>query len=209
MQIAAADTFQREFSKKSAQSRAGSDAGRTLGAVESWPSDRKSVLPFRAQPHVAARGVNMNKWITRMVAVLTLGLSSAIFATSVLADEWPMVEGDLWDVSGIEIKDGGGLAYANFLAGEWRENQEFAKSKGWIKGYMVFANTYPRPDEPDLYLVTITDKIVSGAESEKRSEEYMAWRKKTIAQMQKEGGDRAEFREVTTNFLLEEMKFRK
>jgi hypothetical protein len=62
---------------------------------------------------------------------------------------------------------------------------------------------------PDLYLVTITDKILSGAESENRSEEYRAWRKKTVAQMQKESGDRAEFREVTTNFLLEEMKFRK
>jgi hypothetical protein len=150
----------------------------------------------------------MKRWIARTVAVLTLGLWSAGFATSALADEWPFVEGDLWDVSGIEIKDGGGLAYANYLAGEWRQNQEFAKSKGWIKGYMVFVNSYPRQGEPDLYLVTITDKIVSGAESEKRSDEYMAWRKKTIAQMQKETGDRAEFREVTTNFLLEEMKFR-
>lgn len=68
------------------------------------------------------------------------------------------------------------LAYANFLAGEWREKQEFAKSKGWIRGYMVLSNVHARKGEPDLYLVTITDKIVSGAESESRSKEYMAWR---------------------------------
>jgi hypothetical protein len=154
-------------------------------------------------------GSNMKKWIAKSIAILTLGVSAAIVTTAALADEWPLVEGDLWDVSGIEIKDGGALAYATFLAGEWRENQEFAKSKGWIKGYTIFSNAHPRKGEPDLYLVTITDKVVSGAEAEKRTQEYIAWRQKTIAQMQKESGNRAEFREVASSFLLEEMKFRK
>lgn len=151
----------------------------------------------------------MKNSVTRSIVILSLLVSSVIVSTAARSDEWPLVEGDLWDVSGIVLKDGGGLAYANFLAGEWRENQEFAKSKGWIKGYMVFSNVHARTGEPDLYLVTITDKIVSGAESENRSKEYMAWRQRTIAQMQKESGNRAEFREVSTNFLLEELKFRK
>jgi hypothetical protein len=129
-------------------------------------------------------------------------------AARAMADEWPLVPGNYWEVTGVKLKDGGGLAYANFIAGEWRENQEFAKSKGWIKGYMVFTNTYPRTGEPDLYLVTVSEDVASAATSEKRQDEYMAWRKKTLVQMQKESGNRAEFREVISSSLLQEMTFR-
>jgi hypothetical protein len=142
--------------------------------------------------------------------VLMLAIGTASFATSApaVADDWPMVAGDFWEVSGIHIKDGGGFAYATFLADQWRKNQEFAKSKGWIKGYLVLSNNYPRKGEPDLYLITITDRLATGAEGEKRSDEYLAWSKTTIAQMQKESGNRAEFRELGSNSLLQELKFR-
>jgi hypothetical protein len=151
----------------------------------------------------------MKNLMTRSILVLALCASPAMMATRAHADEWPLVAGDFWEVSAIHLKDGGGLAYANFLASEWRDNQEFAKSKGWIKSYMILGNAYPRKGEPDLYLVTVTDKIASGPEGEKRQDEYMAWRKKTVAQMQKESGDRAEVRELGSNSLLQELKFRK
>jgi hypothetical protein len=149
------------------------------------------------------------KNLTR-IAVLTvsLGLASVLATTRAVAEEWPMVAGDFWEISGIHIKDGGGLQYATFLANEWRANQEFAKSKGWIKGYMVLGNSYPRKGEPDIYLITITDRLASGAEGETRQKEYIAWRKKTVAQMQKESGDRTEVRELGSNSLLQELKFR-
>jgi hypothetical protein len=143
------------------------------------------------------------------MAVLALGASSMLMAGAALADEYPFVAGDYWEVTGIHIMDGGSLKYANWLASEWRENLEFSKSKGWIKDYMVFANVYPRHGEPDLYLVTVTDRIVSGPESEKRQDEYMAWRKKTIAQMDAESGNRAEYREVMSSSLIQKMEFRK
>jgi hypothetical protein len=73
---------------------------------------------------------------------------------------------------------------------------------------MVFTNTYPRTGEPDLYLVTVSEDVASAATSEKRQDEYMAWRKKTLVQMQKESGNRAEFREVISSSLLQEMTFR-
>jgi hypothetical protein len=151
----------------------------------------------------------MKSLIPRAILVLALGTSCMLMTARAMADEWPLVPGSYWDVTGVKIKDGGGLAYANFLAGEWRENQEFAKSKGWIKSYMIFANSYARPGEPDMYLVTVTEDIPSGATSEKRSDEYMAWRKKTLVQMQKESGNRAEFREVISSSLLQELTFRK
>jgi hypothetical protein len=151
----------------------------------------------------------MKNLIPRTILVLALGATSMFMATRVIADEWPLVPGNYWEVTGVKIKDGGGLAYANFLASEWREDQEFAKSKGWIKSYMIFSNAYARPGEPDLYLVSVTEDVPSAATSEKRSDEYMAWRKKTLAQMQKESGNRAEFREVISSSLLQELTFRK
>ena len=84
--------------------------------------------------------------------------------TRALASEWPLIAGDFWEVTGIHLKDGGALAYANFLATEWKANQEFAKSKGWIKSYMVFSNNHARKGEPDFFLVVISERLPTGPE---------------------------------------------
>lgn len=149
----------------------------------------------------------MERLVRGMLVALVFA-SVMVTATQATADEWPFVQGDHWEVTGIHLKDGGGLAYANFLASEWRKDQEFAKSKGWIKSYTVLVNAYPRKGEPDLYLIAITDGVPSGAEGEKRQAEYMAWSKTSIADQQKASGNRAEFREVGSSSLLQEMKFR-
>lgn len=145
-----------------------------------------------------------------MKGLLVLMLCSVCAAMPLRAsaDEWPMVQGDFWEVTGVHLKDGGALSYATFLAEAWKSDQEFAKSKGWIKDYKVLANTHPRKGEPDLYLISIYERPPSGAESMKREEEYMAWRKKSQAQMQKEAGNRLEIREISGNEMLQEMKFR-
>ena len=146
--------------------------------------------------------------LRKMSAVLALSLAAVVASAPAIAQEWPMVPGDYWEVTGIDIKDGGGLKYTQWLASEWKDNMEFSKSKGWIKDYKIFANAYPRAGEPDLYLVRIVDSVVSGAEGEKRQAEYREWQKKTIAQMDAESGNRAEYREVMGTNLLQEMTFR-
>jgi hypothetical protein len=147
--------------------------------------------------------------IRKTLFVMALGAASMVMAAGASAQEWPLQMGDYWDVAGIKLKDGGSLKYAQWLAGEWKENQEFAKSKGWIKDYKLLSNAYPRAGEPDMYLITIRESIVSGAEGRKRTEEYRAWRKKSLAQMVEESGNRAEYREVMSNSLLQEMTFNK
>ncbi len=141
--------------------------------------------------------------------VLMLCSTFALPATHAVASDWPVIGGDFWEVTGVHLKDGGGLAYLNFLATEWKADQEFAKSKGWIKGYMLLSNSYTRKGEPDLFLVVITDHVSTGPEADKRADEYTAWKKKTEAQMMKESGDRLQFREIGSNWLLQEFKFRK
>ena len=150
----------------------------------------------------------MRRAITTLIAVLTFGTATMLMSTNALAEEWPFVSGDYWEVTGIDIKDGGGWKYANWLASEWRENQEFAKSNGWIKNYMVIANVYARSDEPDIYLLTVREDIPSGAEGEERYKAYMEWKKKSIEKMQAESGNRAEYRTVMSDSLLQILNFR-
>lgn len=144
----------------------------------------------------------------KSMIVLALAALSVLGASRAVADQYPVVGGDFWEVTGVKLKDGGALSYANFLASEWKKDQEFAKSKGWIKDYMVLANTYAREGEADLYLVTVTDRLITGPEGEKRQAEYMEWSKSSIADMEKASGNRAEFRTILSNSLLQELKFR-
>lgn len=86
----------------------------------------------------------MRKSIIKAISILTFGASSVLMAAGALAEEWPLVGGDYWEVTGIDIKDGGSWKYVNWLATEWRKDLEFAKSKGWIKDYMIIGNVHGR-----------------------------------------------------------------
>ena len=140
--------------------------------------------------------------------VLALCAASMMFSTTVMAQEWPLTGGDYWTVTGIEVKDGGDLKYANWLASEWKKNAEFAKSKGWIKDYMLVGNVHPRQGEADIYLIRVFETMPSGPEGEERYAEYMEWQTKTEQQMEAESGNRAEYRTVLSTSLLQELNFR-
>ena len=99
----------------------------------------------------------MKTAVLKGLLVLMLCSASAAIPTRTLANDWPMVPGDFWDVTGIHLKDGGALAYANFLATEWKANQEFAKSKGWIKSYML-AGTHLAEERQRLVLRPVTER---------------------------------------------------
>jgi hypothetical protein len=149
----------------------------------------------------------MKRATLKMIAVLTFGVSITM-SGSAIAEEWPFVPGDYWEVTGIDLADGGAFKYATWLATEWKKDLEFAKSKGWIKNYMVLSNEHARSDEPDLYLVTVFDNLTDSEESQKRQKEYMEWQSKSIEKMQAESGNRAEYRTVMSSSLLRVLKFR-
>lgn len=150
----------------------------------------------------------MKRSVTKLIFTMLFIMSSLTLSSSVLAQEWPMTGGDFWEVSAIDVADGAGLKYSKWLASEWRKNLDFAKSKGWIKDYKVLANNYPRKDEADLYLIRIMESIPTGAEGEKRAKDWISFMEKSVATMQEESGNRAEYREVISSSLLQEMHFR-
>lgn len=150
----------------------------------------------------------MKKITTRAVTSFIIAAALITSAAQSLADDWPLAAGDFWEVTGIDTKDGGEFKYAEWLATEWRQNIEFAKSKGWLKDAKIVYNMYPRQGEADLYLIWIRESIPTGAESEERGQAFQEWKKKTIAKMVGESGNRAEYREVLSSSLLQEAPFR-
>lgn len=140
---------------------------------------------------------------------LTLAAPIALFAAlPAPAQDFPADPGQFWDVTGIELTDGGGLAYMQWLASEWKKEQEFAKSKGWISDYKVLSNAYKRDGEPDLFLVTIYNDMPNASEAIAQRKAYFEWQTKSAATLEQESGGRLKMRRVMGTELLQEMKLK-
>lgn len=125
------------------------------------------------------------------------------------AQDFPVKGGDYWQVAEVTIDDGHFGDYADHLAGAYRKTEDFAKSKGWIKNYYILSNVNKRANEPDLYLVTITDHLTTPAEDEARSKELDAYLQSSARQQDSQSGARAKFRHLGGTMLLQEMVYRK
>lgn len=141
--------------------------------------------------------------------LVAIGGVALAFASPGFTQAIPLEPGSYWDVTEVTVDDGHGAEYADFLASQWKPNQEFAKSKGWIKGYHVFGNPYKRANEPDLYLVTVYDRVPTAAESLAREKEFDAYLKSNSRQRDAQSGVRAKYRKVGGTTMLQELVFTK
>jgi len=146
----------------------------------------------------------MQKFVLAM-----LGAASIAMAAPSTAQEVPLRNGNFWTVSGIYVDDGHFGDYADHLAGAYRKTQDFAKSKGWLKGSHILANVNKRDGEPDLYLITITDRLTTPAEDEAREKEFNAFLATSARQQDRESGQRAKYRKLGSTMLLQEMLYKK
>ena len=141
--------------------------------------------------------------------LVALCASTIAFAGSAAAQEYPLKGGNFWNVAEITIDDGHAGDYANHLAGAYRKNLDFSKSKGWIKNSYILSNVNKRAGEPDLYLVTISDHVTTPAEDDAREKELNAFLATTATDRDKESGARAKFRKLGGNMLLQELLYKR
>ena len=134
-----------------------------------------------------------------------LGAVTMTAAMPVAAQELPLNPGDYWDITSVKIDDGHFGEYADFLADKFRKTNEYAKSKGWIKGYHILSNVNQRNGEADLYLVTIFDHVPTPAEQMARDKEMNAFLASDDRKEIASSGARATYRHITSDELLEEM----
>ncbi|MEP7131144.1 MAG: hypothetical protein ABI770_08450 [Sphingomicrobium sp.] len=134
-----------------------------------------------------------------------VGAATMLWAVPALAQEVPLVGGDYWDVTSVKIDDGHFADYADFLTTKARKQNEYAKSKGWIKAYYILSNNNNRKDEPDLYLVTVSDRIPTPAEQIARGKEMNAYLQSNDRKEMAGSGQRATYRHITGDMLLQEL----
>ncbi|MBW8784955.1 MAG: hypothetical protein JF593_10005 [Novosphingobium sp.] len=134
--------------------------------------------------------------------------AAVAFAMPAAAQNAPVLPGEYVEVSQITIDDGHDVDYANFLAGKWRAQEEFAKAQGWINSYEILANVNKRAGEPDLYLVIRYKSLPDAVEQARRDEIVRAHLKLTDSQMSAESGERAKYRHVIGSTLLQKLNFR-
>jgi hypothetical protein len=141
----------------------------------------------------------------RKILLTALGAATMLMTVPAVAQDVPLVGGDYWDVTSVKIDDGHFADYADFLVSDSRKQNEYAKSKGWIKAYYILSNNNNRKDEPDLYLVTVSDRIATPAEQISRTKEMNAYLQSDDRKQLAGSGHRATYRHITGDMLLQQL----
>src|SRR5271165_456397 len=149
----------------------------------------------------------MMKNLIRFIAVLAFAamlLSNLLHAQA--RPVRPFHDGPVWDISFIKAKPGLGLNYMNWLASEWKTEQEALKKAGLILNYMVIETESHNPNDFDLMLM-IEYKDLATMEANQDKAEAVANQalnsndQKMIAGYQ----ERATWREIMGNRLAREI----
>ncbi|MEO5640895.1 MAG: hypothetical protein ABIQ98_03915 [Sphingomicrobium sp.] len=144
----------------------------------------------------------------KKMTMIALGAVSMALAVPAAAQDYPLKGGNYWTVGEVTIDDGHFGDYADFLASTARKTNDYAKSKGWIKAYYILSNVNKRANEPDLYLVTITDHLPNVAEDEAREKDMNAFLATTSRAQGVQSGARAKFRHLGGSQLLQELTYK-
>jgi hypothetical protein len=66
----------------------------------------------------------------------------------------PFHNGSVWEVAFIRMKPGMETAYLNYIATDWKKNQESMKTAGIILSYKVLTTEGHGPDDFNIMMMT-------------------------------------------------------
>ena len=147
------------------------------------------------------------KNMTRAIAVVAFtAMLLPSLLTAQTAPVRPFHDGPVWDITFVKAKPGVGLKYMEFLASDWKTENEALKKAGLILNYMVIATEAHSPTDFDLMLMT-EYKDLATMEANQDKEEAVVNQalnsndQKMIAGYQ----ERASWREIIGNRLAREI----
>jgi hypothetical protein len=114
-------------------------------------------------------------------------------------------DGSVWNVSMIRVKPGMDSAYLNYLATDWKRNQEAAKKDGLLVSYRVLQTEGHDPNDWNVLLMTEYKDLATMEANEGKADALL----QTVVgddQKQRQGyKDRLEMREVMGDRLAREI----
>jgi len=138
--------------------------------------------------------------VTSLVAVCLL-LSVVVFAQV----SRPYRNGTVWNVGFIKMKPGMETAYLNYIATEWKRNQEALKKDGLILSYKVLTTEAHGTTDWNIMLMTEYKDMATMEANESKAD---ALAQKVVGDDQKQMQgyrERLEIREVMGNRLAREI----
>src|SRR5713226_407366 len=143
---------------------------------------------------------------TKRIAVGSFAVVLLIAAISVYAQvNRPYHNGSVWNIAFIRIKPGMDTAYLNYIAGQWKAEQEAQKKDGNILSYKVLSVEGHTPGEFNLMLMTEYKSLAAMEANEDKSE---AVAQKVVGNDQKQMQgykERLEIREIIGDRLAREI----
>ncbi len=145
----------------------------------------------------------MNRKRVLIGALVAVLLTLSVVGVAQIAR--PYHNGSVWNVAYIRMKPGMDAWYLNYLATDWKRNQEALKAKGLILSYKVLTTEAHGSNDFNVMLMTeykdLATMEANQAEAEKVGQEVVGDDKK-----QQEGyRERLEYREVLQNRLAREI----
>jgi hypothetical protein len=140
-------------------------------------------------------------WIVAVFATLLLPV-----LTQAQMPVRPFHDGPVWDITFVRTKPGIGLKYANYLATEWKTEQEALKKAGLILDYKVIETEAHGTTDWDLMLMTeFKDLATMEAEQDKREDVANKATKSDDQKMIAGYEERASWREIVGDRLAREI----
>jgi len=143
---------------------------------------------------------------TKRIVLVSLAALLVIVSASVFAQvNRPYHNGTVWNIAFIRIKPGMDTAYMNYVAGQWKAEQEAQKKDGNILSYKVLSVEGHTPGEFNLMLMTEYKNLATMEANEDKSE---AVAQKVVGddEKQRQGyRERLEIREVMGDRLAREI----
>jgi len=131
-----------------------------------------------------------------VVGALALSVLGAAAVTVHAQVKRPYHDGTVWNVTFVRMKPGMDTAYLNYLASDWKRNQEAAKKEGLIVSYKILSTEAHSPDDWNLILMTETKDLASMEANQDKAD---ALTQKMVGDDQKQMQgykDRSEIREI-------------
>jgi len=131
---------------------------------------------------------------------------SAPQAANVTPPARPFHDGPVWILTFVHTKPGLGLKYMEYLATEWRREQEALKKAGLILDYKVIGTESHSPEDWDLMLMTEYKDLATLEANEDKMEAVAMQAMEMNDQKMMEGyKERATWREILGDRLAREI----
>ena len=142
-----------------------------------------------------------NRIAVGLAVVVMLTLSVVVFAQVAR----PFRNGSVWNIGFIQMKPGMDTAYLNYVAGDWKREQEALKKDGQIISYKVLTTESHGSDDWNIMLMT-EYKDMATMEANESKADNLTQKVSGNDEKQMQGyRDRLQIREVMQNRLAREI----